>query len=106
MHRFHQLDFFRGLLLILITVNHFSSHNNIIVKFTYEFIGWVTGAEGFVFLSGLTAGLIYTYKLNTKGDNYIKTASGKRSGTIYKYHAFLFILIMILIAPQSNLKQY
>lgn len=104
--RNHQLDFFRGLLLILIALNHFLAYDDIIRYFTYGFIGWVSAAEGFVFLSGLTAGLVYTYKFMQKGQAYISTAGVKRAWTIYKYHIILFLLSVAILFSHPLIKSY
>jgi hypothetical protein len=104
MNRNHQLDFFRGLLLIIITIDHSLSLNNIIRHFTHEFIGWVSAAEGFVFLSGLTAGLVYTYKAAEKGQKFISGLAIKRARTIYRNHfiLLLFVLVAVLYIPYVN----
>jgi len=106
MNRIIQVDFFRGLFLIIITTNHFLSWHNIIFYFTSEFIGWVTAAEGFVFLSGLTAGIVYSRKLVEKGEAFITLAARKRAWTIYKYHLILFLLAIIIIFSHSFMIEF
>ncbi|GAB3298664.1 OpgC domain-containing protein [Hymenobacter tenuis] len=106
MERNQQLDFFRGAFLILITVNHFLSENNIIRYFTYEFIGWVTGAEGFVFISGLTLGLVYTRSYDHKNAGFISTLAFKRSWLIYKNHLGILLLTVLLLNAIGPLRDY
>jgi len=106
MNRIIQVDFFRGLLLILITTNHFLSKEDFIHHFTYEFIGWVTAAEGFVFLSGLTAGMVYSRKLVEKGEFFIAIAPKKRAWTIYKYHLVLLFIVIILLYTIPYIMHY
>ena len=106
MNRILQVDFFRGFFLIIIATNHFLSKDNIIHYFTYEFIGWVTAAEGFVFLSGLTAGIVYSRKLVEKGEGFISLAARKRAWTIYKYHLILFLLVTIILFSNWAMKEY
>ena len=106
MERKYQLDFFRGVFLIIITIDHFLKDNDAIKRFTYEFIGWVTAAEGFVFLSGLTAGLVYTYKFNQKGYNFIKIAAKNRSWLIYRNHIITFFIAFLLIIFIPQFTQY
>lgn len=96
MERKTQLDFLRGILLIIITVNHFLVFNSIIRFFTHEFVGWVTAAEGFVFLSGLTAGLVYTHKFSGKDEQIVVAASRKRAWMIYRNHILLFLLMALV----------
>ncbi|OUJ73807.1 OpgC family protein [Hymenobacter crusticola] len=97
LERSHQLDFFRGILLILITIDHALAYNNIIKRFTYEFFGWVSGAEGFVFLSGLTAGLIYTYKFLEKGNAFVLDTSFRRVQKIYTNHILLLLFAFAMV---------
>src|SRR5688572_23987017 len=106
MNRILQVDFFRGFFLIIIITNHFLSSKNIIFHFTHELIGWITAAEGFVFLSGLTAGIVYSRKLEEKGKDFISLASKKRAWTIYKYHILLFIFISIILVAHPANQQY
>jgi len=76
---------------VLITIDHALAYNNIVKRFTYEFLGWVSAAEGFVFLSGLTAGLIYTHKFLEKGNAFIIDTSFKRVRKIYVNHVLLLL---------------
>ncbi|MCX6218606.1 OpgC domain-containing protein [Spirosoma sp.] len=97
MERNNQIDFFRGFLLILITINHFVSETNIIIRLTRESIGWVEGASGFVYLSGFTVGLVYTNKFIKKGGNEIRSAAIKRSWLIYKFHIGVFFVTLLAV---------
>jgi len=106
MNRILQVDFFRGFFLIIIITNHFLSSQNIIFHFTHELIGWITAAEGFVFLSGLTAGIVYSRKLVEKGKDFISLAAKKRAWTIYKYHLILFILVALILIAHPIVKEY
>jgi len=106
MSRNYSIDFFRGFFLIIITIDHFFSDDNIIKFFTHEFVGWVSAAEGFVFLSGLTAGLIYTYKINKKEPFDIAKAARKRAWTIYKYHFVLLLLTLVILASHFYIKEF
>lgn len=106
MKRSAQLDFFRGLLLIIITIDHALTYNNIIKRFTYEFFGWVSAAEGFVYISGLTAGLVYYSKFVEKGEEHIVSAAKKRVLTIYKYHLALLSFAFVIILSNFYITEY
>jgi len=82
-------------------IDHALMYNNIIIRFTYESLGWVSAAEGFVFLSGLTAGIVYTRKATERGAKFILGLAVKRARTIYLKHLalFLFISAIILFVP-------
>jgi len=79
---------------------------NIFLKITNESLGWLSAAEGFVFLSGLTAGLVYTYKYLEKGEKTITTASRTRAWLIYKYHMLLFLLVALAVFSTGFLQEY
>lgn len=87
-----RLDTLRGLLLVLMTVNHFSwllpdgwwgSH------LTWQPLGYVSAAEGFVFLSGFTFALVSARYGGNSGLLWHKAYT--RALLIYCYH-----LVMIL----------
>ena len=106
MKRSAQLDFFRGLLLIVITIDHALTYNNIIKRFTYEFIGWVSAAEGFVYISGLTAGLVYYHKYVEKGEQHVVKAARNRVVTLYKYHVALLSFAFLIVISNFYITEY
>ncbi len=56
-NRVHDIDFWRGAVLIVILVDHIPG--NPLEHFTPRNFGLSDSAEAFVFLSGLSVGLIY-----------------------------------------------
>ncbi len=90
MKRINQLDGLRGLFILLITVNHIENPLN---KFTYQPFGFVSAAEGFVFLSGLVAGLVYSKKLDRHGMPAIVQSARQRAWKIYVYHITAFLVV-------------
>lgn len=104
--RTHQLDFIRGLFLVIILVVHFLSRDNILIKFTNEIVGWASAAEGFVFLSGLTAGLVYTSKFFEKGEGFIASLCKKRAWLIYRYHISLFVLAIVIMYSHDFMRSF
>jgi hypothetical protein len=52
-----RLDFFRGLCLIVMTIDHLPSSS--LHGLSYETLGFFTSAEGFVLICGITCGLVY-----------------------------------------------
>ncbi|MBC6605539.1 OpgC domain-containing protein [Hymenobacter sp. BT188] len=93
-------------MLILITIDHFLSENDIIKYFTYEFVGWVTAAEGFVFLSGLTAGIVYTRQMLEKGEEFVSAATTKRAWLIYRNHIAILFFAFIAVLFGFGLNEY
>jgi hypothetical protein len=106
MKRNSQLDFFIGILLILITIDHILLADDVIKYFTYEFVGWVTAAEGFVFLSGLTAGLVYTRRMAERGEDYVSVAVKARAFLIYKNHIALLFIALVAVLFGYGLHEY
>ncbi|MDJ1504428.1 OpgC domain-containing protein [Xanthocytophaga agilis] len=93
MSRIVQLDGLRGLFIILITINHV---NTPLTEFTYQPLGYVSAAEGFVFLSGLVAGLVYYKRLARTGLRKVVVGAIQRARTIYIYHLIsLFIVCAV-----------
>ncbi|MEZ0295401.1 MAG: OpgC domain-containing protein, partial [Candidatus Methylacidiphilales bacterium] len=87
------LDFIRGLLLVLITVNHFPGPH---AAFTYERLGFFTWAEGFVFLAGITGGLFWGRGLERSGSEEFCGKVWARAREIYVWHLCTVALVVAL----------
>ena len=70
--RFAYLDVLRGALLVVMAINHVPSDLHVL---TDHFFGYMSAAEGFVFLAGLMAGLVYTRMLLRSGREEVRRAS-------------------------------
>ena len=103
MKRNLQLDGLRGLFLVIMTIDHLQSP---LAKLTYEKIGYVTAAEGFVFLSGYLAGKIYTRYLFEQQFLYILKKALNRSWEIYKYHLITLLLFFFLFIIEEDFSLY
>src|ERR671930_1809971 len=53
-----RLDFFRGLALFSIFIDHVAL-NSLVAQFTLQSLGFSDAAEVFIFISGYTAGMVY-----------------------------------------------
>jgi len=95
MKRYLQLDALRGIFLIIMALDHFEGFFR---KLIYQRIGFITAAEGFIFLSGIVAGLVYG---RYREKNKLIRKSLKRVLTIYKYHVgtVLFFCALIFLIP-------
>jgi hypothetical protein len=89
-----QLDAFRGFLLILMTLDHLPG---VLRDYSLEFGGYVSAAEGFVFLSGFVAGLLYTRMSFEEGSSSVWRRALRRARTIYLYHVFTFVLVLVFM---------
>lgn len=94
--RDYRLDFFRGLALILIFVDHIPE--NILSLFTLQAGQFFDAAEVFIFISGYTAALVYGRTLVAQGRLYATAQILRRAWQLYVAHIFLF---MIFVAEVS-----
>jgi hypothetical protein len=97
MRRDLRIDTIRGLLLVLITLNHFGSWSSEgwwVLHFTWQPLGYVSAAEGFVFVSGFVFALVYAQQANHPAALW--KVARRRAFHIYAYH-----LIMLLSLATS-----
>jgi hypothetical protein len=92
-----ELDVLRGLLLVLMAVTHLPTRLNV---YSSQPFGFVSAAEGFVFLSAFLVGSIYSRQLVERGVDYVRSRLWKRAGRLYLLHlellAFLFTVVAAL----------
>lgn len=77
-----ELDALRGLFLVWMTLTHLPTHFSDYVNDTF---GYVSSAEGFVFLSALLVGRIYVRRM-AQDETGVRVQLWKRSLRIYGYH--------------------
>ncbi len=87
-----RLDFFRGVALIFIFIDHIPE--NILSYFTLEAFGFFDAAEVFIFISGFTAALVYGRRLVEKGVIYATAQVLRRAWQLYVAHVFLFVIFI------------
>lgn len=87
-------DGLRGWLLIIIACNHL--YGSFVSQITREPFGFVSAAEGFLFLSGFVAYLVYSRLASEP--KALKRKVWKRSLTIYSFHIIGITLTFSLIA--------
>lgn len=87
-----RLDFFRGLALIFIFVDHVPE--NVLSYFTLKSTAFFDAAEVFIFISGFTAALVYGRRLVSKGAIYAIAQVLRRTWQLYVAHIFLFMLFI------------
>ena len=89
-----RFDTLRGLFLILMTVNHLPTE---IRAVTDQPLGLFTAAEGFVFLSGLLAGWVYTRRYRSLGAQGLWQAATDRAKSIYRWQVAALLGSFILV---------
>lgn len=90
--RLLHVDSLRGILLVMMAVNHIPSDLQIA---TNHIFGFVSAAEGFVFLSGLMAGLVYARRYYKHGASEVHDSAVQRSAGIYVFQVAIYALVML-----------
>jgi hypothetical protein len=91
-----RLDFFRGMALWLIFLNHIPS--NFVGWFTTRNFGFSDAAEMFVFISGYTAAFVYGRVMLERGFPVAGARILKRAWQIYVAFIFLFMIYLAQIS--------
>jgi hypothetical protein len=92
-----RLDFFRGLALFCIFIDHVD-WDGLPAQFTLRSLGFSDAAEVFIFISGYTAGMVYGRAIEQRG--LVRTAMRiyHRVWQLYVAHVFLFMQFMATVA--------
>jgi lysophospholipase L1-like esterase len=85
-----RLDFFRGLALFFIFVDHIP--DNPLSYFTLQGVAFSDAAEVFIFISGYTAALVYGRTMLTRGSLFASAQVLRRVWQLYVAHIFLFVI--------------
>ena len=96
MERQAELDWLRGLMLVLMTLTHvptwFGAH------FGQPF-GFVSAAEGFVFLSAFLVGSVYSQMARKRGFPAMRKAALGRAAKVYAAHVALLLFLFLVLVP-------
>jgi hypothetical protein len=93
MKRDLRLDTFRGLFLVWMAVNHLSGPLH---AYLFQTLGFVSSAEPFVFISGVTAGMVYSRIGLQEGCLKLRKRAIRRALDIYLFHIATFFFIVLL----------
>jgi len=96
-----RIDFFRGLALYMILVDHVVGDP--LGKFTYQRIGFSDAAELFVFLSGVSCAIVYSHVLARLGWGGLLASITRRVTQIYVYYLLTSIVVIALIYAAGSL---
>jgi hypothetical protein len=91
-----RLDFFRGIALWLIFIDHIP--NNVVSWFTIRNYGFSDAAEAFVFISGYTAAFVYGRTMHERGFVAAGLRILRRVWQLYLAQIFLFVVFTAQIA--------
>lgn len=90
-----RLDFFRGLALFCIFIDHLP--DNMVAQFTLQSVMFGDAAEVFILISGYTAGMVYGRVLGRQGFVIAAVRIGHRVWQLYVAHVFLFVIFMAIM---------
>jgi hypothetical protein len=96
MERDLRLDFFRGLALFCIFLDHLP--NNILAQFTLQSVMFADAAEVFILISGYTAGMVYGRAMERQGFLAAGVRTYHRVWQLYVAHVFLFVIFLAMVA--------
>src|SRR6202789_4242766 len=89
-----ELDALRGLFLIWMTLTHLPTRLSDMVNQPF---GFITSAEGFVFLSAMLVATLYTHQILEDGEA-VRTKLWKRALMIYGYHLIMLTVVFTVVA--------
>lgn len=95
-----RLDFFRGLALLCIFIDHIPE--TWLSIFTIRITGLYDAAEIFIFISGYTAGIVYGRIMAQAGILIMTLRVLQRVWQLYVTHVFLFVLFMALLGNMTD----
>jgi hypothetical protein len=94
-----ELDAARGLMLVWITLTHLPTAASAYVNQPF---GFVSAAEGFIFLSALFTGRIYFRLAEHDGYNAMTLRLWSRTWRLYCYHALLLAFAFLVAVPIAS----
>ena len=90
--RNQKIDFFRGLALIIIFIDHI--YNNRLGGYTLRGYGIADAAEIFFFSSGFISAVVYSKVMQRSGFKDSQRKAARRSAYIYIFHVVTFLLLV------------
>ena len=82
-------------MLVWMTLTHLPTHAS---AYSNQTFGFVSAAEGFIFLSALLCGRIFSRKMREEGIGTVWRKLGARAGRLYGYHLWLLAVAFTVVA--------
>lgn len=95
MTRRNELDAMRGILLLIMALTHLPTT---LSHYADQPLGFVSAAEGFVFLSAFLVGSIYSPQLIERGVEHVRARLRKRARRLYGFHVALLLFAFTVVA--------
>ena len=96
MRRLKELDALRGFMLVWITLTHLPTELSTYVNQPF---GFVSAAEGFIFLSALFTGSIYFRMAEQNSYGAMRRKLSMRTVQLYLYHVLLLSFVFLVAVP-------
>jgi hypothetical protein len=96
MRRLKELDALRGFMLVWITITHLPTALSTYVNQPF---GFVSAAEGFIFLSALFTGSIYFRMAEQNSYGAMRRKLSMRTLQLYLYHVLLLSFVFLVAVP-------
>ena len=93
--RLIELDILRGFLLLWMTFTHLPTKASLISNQTF---GFVSGAEGFIFLAGFMVGQLQYRREKKSGRRSAMLDLARRTARVYSYHCALLVITFTVFA--------
>ena len=90
-----RVDFFRGLALLIIYIDHV--HPNLLASFTLQRFAFLDAADVFVFISGYVIGMVYTKELWRGGLKACCQKAAQRWMLIYRWHIAVSLGTLLIL---------
>lgn len=94
-----ELDAIRGLMLVWITLTHLPTGAS---NYVNQPFGFISAAEGFIFLSALFTGRIYSRMAEREGYRPMTKKLWLRTLRLYGYHALLLAFVFLVAIPIAS----
>src|SRR5262245_25736093 len=96
-----RIDFFRGLALFMIIFDHVPGDP--LNRLTYIRLGFSDAAEIFIFLSGVSCGIVYSRVLSRQGFGGLLRSISWRALQIYTYYLIASFVTILVIAVSRDI---
>lgn len=96
-----RIDFFRGLALYMIIFDHVPGDP--LSNLTYTHLGFSDAAEIFIFLSGVSCGIVYSRVLSRQGVGGLLKSVSQRALQIYAYYLIASLATIMAIALSRDI---
>src|SRR5438309_9990423 len=96
MRRLKELDALRGFMLVWITFTHLPTA---LSTYLNQPFGFVSAAEGFIFLSALFTGSIYFRMAEQNSYGAMRRKLSMRTLQLYLYHVLLLSFVLLVAVP-------